>query len=260
MKKDDKTWFTAITDARPNSIRLRGYRIDELMGRNAYSQAVFLAFTGRLPNEEEGRLVDAILVSSIDHGATPPSTLVARTVAGCDAPLTSALAAGILSIGKAHGGAVEGCMELIGETVAMADKEGVSIEEAGERIVAEAEACGRRLPGLGHRYHTADPRSARLFELAEECKFSGRHIQALKAIETAFAKSKGKKIPINIDGAIAACLCEMGFPSSAGNGFFIIARTTGLINHILEEWARQPKMRKIFPDSAVYDGEGDKRL
>jgi citrate synthase len=260
MEKNEQTWYSAITETAPNSIRLRGYRIDELMGHISFAQTVFLAFTGRLPSDEEGRLLDAILVSGIDHGTTPPSTLAARTVASCDVPLTSALAAGILAIGKAHGGAVEECMEVVRKTVALADDAGITLDESAERMVAEASASGRRLPGLGHRYHTADPRALRLIELARECKFRGRHIPALQAIESAFIKAKKKSLPINVDGAIAACLCEMDFPSNAGNGFFIIARTAGLIVHILEECAREPKMRKIHPDAAVYDGPKERKL
>ncbi len=107
---DDLHWKTAITKIAPNEIRLRGYRIDELMGTISFSQAIYLALTGKFPSPQVGRVLDAIFVASIDHGATPPSALAARTSASTGAPFNAAIAAGLLSINQHHGGAVEDCM------------------------------------------------------------------------------------------------------------------------------------------------------
>ena len=52
----DYHWTTAITAVQPNEVRLRGYRIDELMGRVTFGQAVYLALKGELPSPEVGRL------------------------------------------------------------------------------------------------------------------------------------------------------------------------------------------------------------
>lgn len=109
----DLHWTTEITSVQPNEIRLRGYRIDELMGRVTFGQAVYLALKGELPSPEVGRLMDAMLVSSIDHGVTPPSALATHTVASTGASLNASIAAGVLSINRYHGGAIEGCMRLL---------------------------------------------------------------------------------------------------------------------------------------------------
>ena len=103
----DKTWKTAITEIEPNKIKLRGYPLNELMGNRSYADVVYLALRGELPTPKVGKLIDAMLVSSIDHGVTPPSALSAMTVASTGAPLNSAVAAGILAISKFHGGAIE---------------------------------------------------------------------------------------------------------------------------------------------------------
>ena len=103
----EETWKTAITKVEPNKLLLRGYRIDELIGNISFSQAVFLAIKGELPSEKQAKMIDAMLVSSIDHGVTPPSCLSARTIASAGAPLNAALAGGILAISKHHGGAIE---------------------------------------------------------------------------------------------------------------------------------------------------------
>jgi citrate synthase len=105
----EETWKTSITKIEPNKIAYKGYRVEELMGRVPFADVVFLLLRGELPSKEQGMLMDAMLVSSIDHGATPPSALAARTVASGGAPLTTAVAAGISSINKHHGGAIEGC-------------------------------------------------------------------------------------------------------------------------------------------------------
>jgi citrate synthase len=102
----EETWKTAITKVEPNKLVLRGYRIDELMGKITFPQAVFLTIKGELPSEREAKMLDTMLVSSIDHGVTPPSCLSARTIASAGAPLNAALAGGILAIsrqiGRAH--------------------------------------------------------------------------------------------------------------------------------------------------------------
>ncbi|MGD8794564.1 MAG: citrate/2-methylcitrate synthase, partial [Anaerolineae bacterium] len=77
----EETWKTAITKIAPNKVAVRGYAIDELMGRISFGEMVYLVLKGELPSPEVGRLMDAMLVSSVDHGATPPSALAARTVA-----------------------------------------------------------------------------------------------------------------------------------------------------------------------------------
>src|SRR5437667_7589605 len=80
-------WQTALTSIAPNKILVRGYPIDEMMGRLTFAESVYLLLMGELPTPSIGRMFDAILVSSIDHGVMPPSTLAARNVATSGAPL-----------------------------------------------------------------------------------------------------------------------------------------------------------------------------
>jgi citrate synthase len=57
-----------------------------------------------------------------------------------------------------------------------------------------------------------------------------------------------------VDGAIAALLCEMGFPSELGNAFFIMARVAGVVAHVFEEQTTMRPMRHINSKEHVYDG------
>jgi succinyl-CoA synthetase alpha subunit len=246
-------WTTAITRIEPNKVAVRGYDIAELMGRVSFGAAVYQILKGELPDERVGNLIDAILVSSIDHGATPPSALAARTVASTGASLSQSVAAGIMSINKHHGGAIEDCARQLGLIIDRAKRNNVSLEQAARDEVTEMKARGARMAGFGHRIHTKDPRQKRIFELAEEAGVSGKHIAAARAVEKFFADS-GKPLPINVDGAIGAVLADLGLDPKVFNGIFMIARTPGLVAHVTEEQSREKLMRKIDPENHAYDG------
>ena len=138
-------WETKITKIEPNKIMVRGYPIDDLMGKITFSQAIYLILTGELPDEKVGKMMDVILTSSIDHGATPPSTLAAITSAATGAPMNAALAAGILTINKYHGGAVEGMMKLLIGLVDKIEKENLNFEEAVLDFVKEKKERHERI-------------------------------------------------------------------------------------------------------------------
>ncbi|KPJ53194.1 citrate synthase [candidate division TA06 bacterium DG_24] len=247
-------WKTAITEIGPGKVSVRGRPIQDLMGKATFAQVVYLLLKGEEPTPAHGALMDAILVSSVDHGASPPSTIAARTVASTGVPLTAALASGILSIGRFHGGAVEACMKLLAGAVERRRASGRSSAEVARELVEESAAQKKRLSGFGHRIHPVDPRKVKLFSLADELGVSGDYIEMARAIEAALEEHSGKKLPINVDGAIAAVLCEMGFPAELGNAFFIIARVAGLVAQIREEQTREKPMRVIHPRDFEYDG------
>lgn len=255
-----ETWRTAITKVEPNKLLLRGYRIDELMGCINFAQGVFLAIKGELPRDEEAKMLDAMLVSSIDHGVTPPSCLAARTIASTGAPLNAALAGGILAISRYHGGAIEDSMRVIQEAVRRKREIRNTQEEMASIIAKEYREKHKRLPGFGHRIHTRDPRTIKMFQIASELGIAGEYVEMAKAIEGAIEKSSGKRLPINVDGAIAALLCEMEFPPELANAFFIMARIPGLVAHVYEERTRMKPMRHINPKDHEYGGITERDL
>src|SRR5215469_13511116 len=255
MSETDRkaTWNTAITRIQPNKVAVRGYDISELMGHVSFGAAVYLILTGELPSPAVGRLMDAILVSSIDHGATPPSALAARSVASTGATLSASVAAGIMSINRHHGGAIEDCARQLKAIIDLAARDSISLDEAATRTLRTMSEAGERMSGFGHRVHNKDPRTVRLFELAREAGVDGVHMQAARAVEKAFTEAK-KSLPINVDGAIGAILADLGMSPAAFNGIFMIARTPGLIAHVIEEKTRERPMRRIDPVNHGYDG------
>src|SRR5882762_4181305 len=183
----DGRWHSSLTEIEPNKILVRGYPLDEMMGRLGFAEAVYLLLMGELPTPAIGRMLNAVLVSSIDHGVTPPSTLAARNVATSGAPLKDCVAAGILAFGPHHGGDVESCMRYLDRGLTMV-RGGDSVQQAAEFIVDDCLKSGQTPPGFGHRFHTRDPRATRLFQLAMELELEGEHVHMLRAIERALTR------------------------------------------------------------------------
>ena len=250
----DLHWKTAITKIEPNKILVRGYPVDQLMGKISFTEAIYLILKGEMPSAQVVMLLDAILVSSVDHGASPPSVLAARTVASTGSELNASIAAGVLAISRFHGGAIEAGMRMFRAIAQRADEEAITEEEAANAILSEMKKAKQRASGYGHRIHTEDPRTQRLFDLAEELGLAGRFVRIARAVEDTLAKALGKKLPINVDGAIAALLCQLDIPAEIGNAFFIIPRVAGIIAHVHEEKSRMRPMRKIHPQDSEYDG------
>ncbi len=252
----NEKWQTAITDIGPGKIRVRGYDIAEMMQKLSFARAVYLILRGELPDDKQARMMEAILVSSIDHGASPPSVLGARTVMSGGNSINAAVAGGVLVIGDSHGGAIEQSARILQE---WAKKEG-PVDKLASDLVAEMRAKNKRLPGFGHRLHQTDPRTVKLFEIAAGLDHSGRHTDLAKAVEAELEKTSGRKLPINVDGAIAAVISDMGFDWRLGKGFFIISRVPGLIAHVYEEMTTQKPMRKLGDTNYEYSGPPERHI
>lgn len=247
------SWRTAIACSDATGIWFRGYDISSLMRQTSFASTVFLLHRGRLPTKAEERLLDAILIASADHGAGAPSCAASRIAAsGNRQSLSAAVAAGLLAIGDEHGGAGSLCMEVLAEVVGQAQREAISIEDAARRYVDRTRAARTRIPGLGHRVHSKDPRVEVLFGMARDFGVAGRGITCLLAIASA-ARERIKPLPINVDGALAAVLYDLDFPPAAGKLMFIVGRVAGLTAEVFEEHTREKPVRVRIPVS--YDGE-----
>ncbi len=260
-------WATAITRIRRDSILVRGYPLDEIMGRLSFGEAIYLLLAGEPPSPAFGRLMEALLVSSIDHGVQPPSTLAARTVAGTGAPPRAATAAGVLALGSrlGGGGSIEACLRFLEEGIALVD-DWVSPDDAARRLLDHwtETPTGEAPPGFGHRHHSRDPRAARLLQLAFELDVDGNYTQLARALEQELngrGTTAGKApVSLNVDGAIAAVCGDMGFDAETATMLFTIARVPGLVAHSIEEQRRESAMRLIDPARHVYDGPKARRL
>ena len=254
------SWNTKITKVESNHLITRGYRQEDLIGNIPFPHVVYLLLKGELPSKEHGKMMDAILTACIDHGVTPPSSMASRVVASGGVPLPTAVAAGVLSIGDAHGGAIEKGAKFLQEGISRMKKEGKNPEEMAKILVKESREKHKRILGFGHRVHTSDPRTKRLFSLAEELNIAGDHILLSKAIEKELEVQIGRKLPINVDGAIAAISSDMSFDWRLGKAFFLLGRVAGLTAQVYEEQTEFKPMRKMFNVECEYDGTEERDL
>ena len=247
-----EAWRSAITQADGQELRIRGEAVTTLMREASYCDVVGLLLSGRRPDAGERRILDSILVAIADHGAGAPSAAAARVVAtGNRQAPEAAVAAGILAIGDAHGGAGLACFQLIEQSIGRAAREALSIDDMARVVIDEARHAKRRLPGFGHRMYREDPRSVVLLALADELGKAGDGVRFVRAVERAFSQST-KPIPVNVDGAIAGVLFDMAYPALSAKLIFIIGRTAGLAAHVIEEYTRERPMRIKIP--VTYDG------
>lgn len=246
-------WRSAVAGQVDGTTVIRGYPLDELIGNVNFPDAIYLVLKGELPSAPESRMMNAMLTACVDHGIAPPSVVAARTVFSGGNSLNSAVAAGALTLGDFHGGAIEQCMKLFQELVEGATGD---LTALAKTTVEDFRAQRKRFPGYGHKLYKRDPRTVRMLELAGEYGFGGRFIQYAVAVQDILEASMGRPMPLNVDGAIAAILCDMGFDWRVGKGFFIIARMPGVVAHIVEEWVREKPFRRLPEGSYGYDGPG----
>lgn len=249
-----ETWNTAITETSAGQIRVRGYDVADLMRERSFADLLFLLHQSRLPTPGERRLVDAMLIASADHGPGSPSALAARVVASGNrrAP-EAAVAAGLLAIGDVHGGAGEACLTLLSDGLAWAasGEERRSVADAAAWLVNRSVRDHARLPGFGHRTHAEDPRASVLFALAREFGLAGRGVALIEAVRDEAARAI-LPLPINVDGALAAVLLDLGFTPIAARFVFMAGRIAGLTAQVAEELSRERPMRITVP--VTYDG------
>ena len=234
---------TAICTADATSITIRGESlVDDLIGKLSFTEMILFQMLGKKPTRTQTVLLDAVLVTLMEHGFTPSAIVTRLIYDSAPEALQSAVAAGLLGVGSTFIGTMEGCAVLIDEMLAA--PEGVQARAAA--IATRFRAERRPLHGFGHPYHKPDdPRPARLFELAAREGVPGRHITALKTLSLEVDRVYGRHITINATGAIAAVLGEIGIPQVVMRGIAVISRSAGLVGHILEERER-PTARHIW--------------
>ena len=235
---------TAISRVEKDKIVTRGYNQRDLIEKIRYSDMVFLILKGRLPSPKEGRMFN-------------PSTQTARLVASSGSPMNAAVAGALLSFGHKHAGAIEKAMELYQSKISSlyltedSDLDNKQIASLAIDIYNEYVLGNKKIPGFGHRYHDVDPRAEKLMELAIKQGFIGPHIKLALAVEDLIHEKKN--IRLNVDGANAAILSDLGFTPDLGLGVFIIGRVPGIIAHIHEEEMDEEQFRKFCDlDDVIY--------
>lgn len=263
IDKAQAWWETQIIDVQPGKIGIRGYPIEQLIGRLSFPEMIWLMVRGELPSRRQGELLEAALVASVDHGPHAPSIAIARMAITCGIDLNNAMASGINVLGDVHGGAGQQCMELY-EEVRAAGGSDAELPSITDRVLDGFIARhGKIVPGFGHRFHPIDPRVEPLLSLIDAATrdgaVTGSYARIAREVEAALRRRTGKAIPMNIDGVTAAIFCELRFPPAMGRGLFILSRSVGILAHAWEQSQRQERIKGPMPKEIPYAYSGAAR-
>jgi citrate synthase len=230
---------SAISASNESTIVVRGRNLaQELIGRISFTDHFWLLLTGVMPTAAQRRILDATLVAIAEHGLVPSVQVSRMTLAAAPEALQGAVAAGILGCGSVVLGSSEAAGQFYA-AIAARIVAGASSLDAARTVILEYRGARRAIPGYGHPQHKdLDPRVGSLFAVAAEVGSAGRHIGIAKQVEQVLPELIGKPLKLNVSGAIPAVLLDAGYPLGALKGVPILARTAGLIAHLLEEQIR----------------------
>jgi citrate synthase len=236
----DIAWSTA------DAIGVHGYDLTrDLIGKIDLGGMAFLSIMGRMPTANESTMINALLVTLVEHGMTPSAIAARMTYTGAPESMQAAMAAGLLGLGSVFVGTTETSARMLTDAMATR-KPGQTLEALADEVVERMARDKQQIPGVGHPIHKPiDPRTPRLFALARENGFHGDFVELLQLIARAGERRLKRELPINATGAIGAICCEMGIPWQACRGIAVMARAVGLVGHILEE-SRQPMGRELW--------------
>ncbi|MCH9670272.1 MAG: citryl-CoA lyase [Gammaproteobacteria bacterium] len=261
ITKDMSHWETNISQVISNDdeeeILIRGHKMSDLIGNVTFAGAMFLMLQGRLPSTPENKLLDALLVASIEHGIAPPS-MVSRCFASYGTSIQAAVGGGVLAFGDRMGGLGEQLAKLLFECVqahGLRAGEQKPIAAAATAMVQEHNENRARLPGFGIPLHGADPRAPHVLDIARSQGLFGVHCELAVELESALASARGgRRVPMNLDGVGAAVILDLGFDWQAARLFLITPRTVSMGAHYLEEVAQDSAWRHIPAEQIDYTG------
>jgi len=226
-------------------ITIAGHDVVELIGSASFTDALLLGIDGKRPDPARVRVVDAVLVSIMEHGITPSSLATRLMVDGAPESLSGAVAAGLLAVGSRFLGTIEDAAAML-ERIVEAAGPGGDLRASCAAEVTRILDAGDRVPGVGHNLHRhVDPRVEALSALVREEGIGGRHLAAFDLLPGVVEQRLGRKLVPNAAGVIGAVLADLGYSADEVRGFALVARSAGLFAHALDE-RKNPRARAIW--------------
>ncbi|WP_442595518.1 citryl-CoA lyase [Parapusillimonas sp. JC17] len=253
-------WRTRISDIAPGSIRYHGYAVQDLIGNIGFAEMIWLMLRGDLPTPRQGALLEAALMSAVDHGPQAPSIAISRMAMTCGVSLNNAMGSAVNVLGDVHGGAGEQAVALYQEIAGDIESGTETSAAVRKGLDAFIARHGKYISGFGHRFHPIDPRAIRLLELVDQAvangEVSGRYAAIARTVETELQARKQRPIPMNIDGATAVIYAELGFPPALARGLFCLSRSVGILAHAWEQAQQGGRNKGPIPRQYLpaYDG------
>ncbi len=206
--------------------------VEDLLGKKTFTEVMFVQILGREARPVDLRMLDAVLITLMEHGLTPSAIATRLIYMSAPENLQGAVSSGLLAVGSQFVGTIENCSHLLDRIIASDDA-----SASARAIAREFRSEKRPLPGFGHHLHKPDdPRTIKLLQLADaETELSGKWVRALRTLGSAVDEVYGRHITINATGGTAALLSEIGVPTILMRGFAVISRAAGLVSHIAEE-------------------------
>jgi citrate synthase len=238
--KSDIAWAT------PKQIVIHGLDLcEDIVGKVDFGQMSFLLVFGRLPNADEARMFNAMMVILMEHGITPSSLATRLTYCGAPEAVQGAVAAGLLGLGSVFAGSLDNAARMLQHALPDPNSPG-DLDKIAVETVTAYRARKEIIPGIGHPFHKPiDPRTPILFQVAEETGFSGVYVDLMKKIGAEAERQYQRALPINVTGAMGAVASQFGLPWNVCRGLSVAARAMGLVGHIIEE-SKHPIAEEIY--------------
>lgn len=243
MSKAPSRIKTSMATLTVDTITVRGHNlVDDLIGKIDVTDLYFLEVTGRLPKPAESKMITAMIVAIAEHGMMPSVIAARLTLLGAPESFQGAVASGLLGAGDTFVGPSSNVAKML---QVEAKQFPGPVEEKARAIVDLYQSEKRRLPGLGQPHHPVDPRTVKLFAMGEELGIAGENVELMLAVHRTAIERLGKPLTLNAVAAIGALCSDIGLDWRAVRGIGLIARTVGLIGHVMEE-LRTPQANAIW--------------
>ena len=214
------------------------------------------------------RFIEMCIVVAADHGPCVSGAHNAIVAARAGKDVVSSLCSGLLTIGPRFGGAID--------DAALNFMRGADEHIPPDEFVESMKRAGRRVEGIGHRIKSAECRDSRvelLSAYAHQRFPSTRYLEYAQQVE-AYTLQKSTNLVLNIDGCIGALFADLLSGAAdtlfdgahlderersqavrsiielgALNGLFVVARSIGLIGHVIDQRRmKQPLYRHPWDD------------
>lgn len=222
-----------------------------------------LWFKKKLP-PYASKFIEKVLIIAADHGPCVSGAHNAIVASRAGKDLVSSVASGMLTIGPRFGGAIDGAAKYF--------KDGCDRGLAPDEFVAEMKAKNIRIPGIGHRVKSAknpDKRVELLKKYAKENFPSTKYLDYALQVEQETLK-KANNLILNVDGCIGILFVDLMTSSKAFskeeideiiemgglNGLFVLARSIGMIGHVLDQKRMKAPMYRHPYDDVLFTDEG----
>ncbi|MBI5816468.1 MAG: ATP citrate lyase [Nitrospinae bacterium] len=233
---------TTISDDRGDEPLYCGYPASDLIEKGYdITHIIGLLWNKKLVSDKEAEVIKRILMLAADHGPCVSGAFATILAACAGIGLSQSVAAGLIMIGPRFGGAVTDAAKYFrfGLRNYPNDIPG---------FLAHMKKEVGPVPGIGHRVKSLknpDKRVEVLKKTVRDLALRTPTLDYALAVE-AITTTKKDNLILNVDGCMACVLVDLGFPEESLNGFFILARTIGMIGHWTDQKREGGKLIRLY--------------